>query len=411
VKEEKMKMTIKSAALSLMLISILGSAPAKGAQSGFETLARDNTVFALSLYGKLAPTEGNLIFSPYSISTALGLTYAGARGNTVKEMAAALHFSLNQTELHAAFGKLEDQLKKAERNGIRLSVANALWPQKDYPFLEDFLSLAKKHYGVLITPLDYRTAREPARETINGWVEKKTENKITNLLQPTDLTDRTRLVLVNAIYFKGKWASQFKPSNTKSAHFHVSPNKTVQAPMMTQKLECRYASLPQMDILELPYVGGALSMIVLLPKEINGLQKVERELSAEAIAKWVNALDEQEVFVSLPRFKATGRFGLNDTLASMGMVDAFSDTKANFAGMDGRPNWLYISAIIHKAFVEVNEEGTEAAAATAVVMMERVVPAPLSFRADHPFIFLIQEKRTGSILFVGRLSDPTKQGE
>jgi serine protease inhibitor len=407
-----MKMTIKSAALCIVLSAILGSAPAKGAQSGLETLARDNTAFALSLYGKLAPAEGNLIFSPYSISTALGMTYAGARGNTEKEMAAALHFSLNQAELHAAFGRLEGQLKKAERNGIRLSVANALWPQKDYPFLEDFLSLAKKHYGVLITPLDYRTAREPARETINRWVEKRTENKITDLLQPADLSDLTRMVLVNAIYFKGKWASQFKPGNTQSAPFHVSPDKAVQTPMMTQKLECRYTNLPQMDILELPYVGGALSMIVLLPKEIDGIQKVERELSADSLAKWLTALDEQEVLVFLPRFKATGRFGLNDTLASMGMVDAFSDTKANFAGMDGRTDWLYISAAIHKAFVEVNEEGTEAAAATAVVMTERSVPArPPTFRADHPFIFLIQEKGTGSILFMGRLSDPTKQGE
>lgn len=405
-------MTIKAAALSLMLSAILGSAPAKGAQSGLETLARDNTAFALSLYGKLAPMEGNLIFSPYSISTALGMTYAGARGNTEKEMAAALHFSLKQAELHAAFENLEVQLKKAERNGIRLSVANALWPQKGYPFLEDFLSIAKKHYGVLITPLDYRTAREPARETINRWVEKKTESKITDLLQPRDLTDLTRLVLVNAIYFKGSWASQFKAGNTKSAPFHVSPDKAVQAPMMTQKLECRYASLSQMDILEMTYVGGGLSMIVLLPKEIDGIQKIERELSADSLAKWLGGLHEQEVLVFLPKFKATSRFQLSDTLASMGMVDAFSDTKANFAGMDGRPDWLYISAAIHKAFVEVNEEGTEAAAATAVVMTERSVPArPPTFRADHPFIFLIQEKRTGSILFVGRLSDPTKQGE
>lgn len=402
------------AAIPRMLIPLLAifSLPAAGAPADVDTLVRDNTAFALGLYGKLAPTEGNLVFSPYSISSALAMTYAGARGNTEKEMAAALHFSIDQSDLHPAFGRLETQLKRAERNGIRLRVANALWPQKGHPFLEDFLSLAKQHYGVLITEVDYRNAREPARETINRWVEDKTENRIADLLQPPDLSDLTRLVLVNAIYFKGKWASQFKAGNTKPEPFHVSPDKAVQVPMMTQKVEGRYASLPQMDILELPYVGGGLSMILLLPKQIDGIQEVERELSADSLAKWLGALHEQDVLVFLPRFKATCRFGLNDILSSMGMVDAFSDTKANFAGMDGRPDWLYISAVIHKAFVDVSEEGTEAAAATAVVMTERSVPArPPTFRADHPFIFLIQEKRTGSILIAGRLSDPTKQGE
>lgn len=407
-----MNMTIQSALLPLMLSTLLGSLPAPGAPPDLDTLAHDNSSFALNLYGKLAPTGANLVFSPYGISTALGMTYAGARGNTAKEMATALHFSLSQAELHMAFGKLEARLKEAERHGVRLSVANALWPQQDYPFLEDFLSLARTHYGVLITPLDYRTACEPARRTINRWVEQKTENKITDLLQPADLSALTRLVLVNAIYFKARWASQFKPGDTKAAPFHVAPDRTVQTPMMTQELKCRYARLPQMDILELPYAGGAISMMVLLPRSIDGIQKVERELSADALTQWRSALGEQDVRVFLPRFKVTCRFRLNDMLASLGMVDAFSDTTANFAGMDGRPGWLYIGAALHKAFVEVDEEGTEAAAATAVVMMARSVPAqPPTFRADHPFIFLVQESRTGSILFAGRVSDPSKPGE
>lgn len=407
-------MKTKCAVVPLMLIPLLAliSLPAAEAQSDVDTLVRDNTAFALSLYGKLAPTGGNIIFSPYSISTALGVTYAGAYGNTEKEMAAALHFSLGQSELHPAFGKVELQLKKAERNGIRLRVANALWPQKSYPFLDDFLSLVKQHYGVLVIPVDYRNARESARKTINQWVENKTENKITDLVQPPDLSDLTRLVLVNAIYFKGEWASRFKAGNTKPAPFHVSSDKAIQVPMMTQKLESRYARLPEMEILELPYVGGSLSMIVLLPKQIDGIQKVDRELSAGSLAKWLSALKKQEVHVFLPRFKVTYRFGLKDTLTSMGMVDAFSDTKANFAGMDGRPDGLYIGAVIHKAFMEVNEEGTEAAAATGVAIAERMHPAPPpTFRADHPFVFLIQEKRTGSILFAGRLCDPTRIGE
>ncbi len=407
-----MKITCAAVLLAVILFLALNALPTAGVQLEVGTLVRDNTAFALSLYGKLAPTEGNLLFSPYSISTALGMTYAGARGNTEKEMAEALHFSVGQSELHPAFGALRVRLKKAERNGIRLRVANSLWPQKGHPFLDDFLSVAKRYYGVVITPVDYENARESARKEINRWVEDKTENKITDLLQPSDLSALTRLVLVNAIYFKGKWASQFKAGNTKTGPFHVLPGKVVEVPMMTQKMECRYASLPEMDLLEMPYVGERLSMVILLPKQNDGLQKLERELTAENLAKWLNALYEQEVLVSMPRFKVTCRFGLNDTLASMGMMDAFRETKANFAGMDGRPDGLYISSVIHKAYVDVNEEGTEAAAATAVVMAKRALPAsPPTFRADHPFVFLIQEKQTGSILFVGRLCDPTRSGE
>jgi serpin B len=395
-----------------MLLATLIGPPKACGQSDVESLARDNTSFAFDLYRKLALAQGNVFFSPYGISTALAMTYAGARGNTEKEMAGTLKFSLGQTELHPNFAKMDAQLKKAEQSGVRLSIANSLWPQKDYPFLDEYLALMKTHYGVLVTAVDYRGGRDAARESINRWVANKTQDRIRDILMPTDLTGMTRLVLVNAIYFKGKWASQFRAGNTETAPFHVAPGKTIQIPMMTQTLECRYASLPAMDVLELPYAGDGLSMIVLLPKQLDGIQKVESELSADNLARWFGALREQKVLVFLPRFKTTCRFGLNDTLAAMGMVDAFSDTRANFAGMDGRSDWLYISAVIHKAFVEVNEEGTEAAAATAVVMATKSAPArPSTFRADHPFVFLIREKRTGSILFAGRLSDPANSGE
>ncbi|MEI6810088.1 MAG: serpin family protein [bacterium] len=395
----------------IMLLLVLIGPPNTCGQSDVESLARDNTRFAFDLYHKLAPTQGNIFFSPYSISTALAMTYAGARGNTEKEMAATLRFSLSQTELHPTFAKMDACLKKAERSGIRLRVANSLWPQKDYPFLEEYISLLKKHYGVLVTAVDYRSGRDAA-QTINNWVANKTDDRIKAIVTPDDLTTMTRLVLVNAIYFKGKWASQFKARNTKQEPFHVAPDKPIQAPMMTQKLKCRYASLPSLDLLELPYVGNGLSMIVLLPKKIDGVQEVESELTADNLTSWLGALREQEVLVFLPRFKTTCTFGLRDALSSMGMLAAFRATKANFAGMDGRPDWIYVSAVIHKAFVEVNEEGTEAAAATAVTMLTSAVPAsPPTFRADHPFVFLIQEKGTGSILFAGRITDPTKSGE
>lgn len=407
-----MQRMAKSTTLARMVIAGLAVflAPAAKAQSDLDALVRDNTAFAMDLYGKLATTQGNLAFSPYSISAALGMAYAGARGNTEKEMATALRFSLGQTELHPAFGQLKAQLAKTERNGVRLRVVNGLWPQTGHPFLEDFLSLAETHYGVATTPLDYRSAYEPARVTINQWVEHRTEGKIRGLLQPGDLSDYTRLVLVNAVYFKERWASQFRERDTKHAPFHVSPDKTVRAPMMTQKQMCLHASLPQMDVLALPYVGSDLWMVVLLPKEIDGIREVEGELSAERLATWLNALSAREVLVFLPRFKATSGFGLNDTLASLGMVDAFSREKANFAGMDGQTDWLHISAAVHKAFVEVNEEGTEAATTTAVISKAESFHETPVFRADHPFIFLIRERRTGSILFAGRLSDPTPSG-
>lgn len=400
------------AALILVSMPALFSPPKADAQSKLDALVGDNTTFALDLYHKLAPTEGNLFFSPHSISTALAMTYAGARGKTETEMAETLHFSLGQTELHPAFKELEARLRTSGEAGTRLCVANSLWPQKDYAFLGDYLSLIEENYGTLITAVDYRSDRESARQTINQWVENATEHKIKDILQPRDLKSLTRLVLVNVICFKGTWATQFAPKNTEDATFHVTFERAVQTPMMRQKITCRYASLPSLDVLELPYTGGGVSMIILLPKKIGGLQQIEATLSKENMAKWLGALSTRDVLVFLPRFKTMRRFNLSGTLASMGMVDAFSETSANFAGMDGRPDWLYISALIHKAFVEVNEEGTEAAAATAVVMSGRSVPAqPLVFRADHPFVFLIQETQTGCILFAGRVSDPTVTGE
>lgn len=373
-----------------------------------EAVVSGNNAFAVDLYSQLKEEEGNLFFSPYSISTALAMTHAGARGNTEKEMAKTLRFSLAQEYLHAAFADLESRLNKLQEVGnIKLSVANSLWPQKDYKFLDEYLSLVKKHYGVSITPVDYKRASEAARKMINNWVEDKTEEKIKDLIEPGVLGALTRLVLVNAIYFKGKWESQFKASSTKDAPFYIPSKKAVQTPMMTQKQNYKYAQFESLQILELPYVGNETSMIVLLPKEPDGLKQLETNLSVENLKRWERRLGKRKVLVFLPKFKMTSAFRLDKTLISMGMVDAFSDSKANFAGMDGRSDWLYIGAVIHKAFVDVNEEGTEAAAATAVVMRTTEMPAPPpTFRADHPFIFLIRDNQSGSILFLGRVVNP-----
>lgn len=404
-----------SRAIALSFLSIvLSCSPVSAAeQTNERILVQDNSAFAMDLYQKLRASDGNIFFSPYSISTALAMTYGGARGNTEREMAKTLRFSLDQENLHPAFAQVESRLNKLQKAGnIKLSVANSLWPQQDYKFLDEYLSLAKKYYGVSITPVDYRQAREAAREMINNWVEDKTQGKIKNLIQPGILDALTRLVLVNAIYFKGNWESQFEADKTKDAPFHMPSKKSVQAPMMTQEEKFRYADLEFFEMLELPYVGNEMSMIVLLPKAIDGLTQLEANLSTENLERWKSRLSKRDIVVFLPKFKMTSMFRLDKTLVSMGMVDAFSDSKANFAGMDGRPDGLYIGAVIHKAFVDVNEEGTEAAAATAGGMVQMRMPAPPTvFRADHPFVFLIQENRTGSILFMGRVNAPTETGE
>jgi len=369
-------------------------------EASVETVVQRNTEFALALYQKLQTTEGNLFFSPYSISTALAMTYAGARGNTADQIAQALHFPLEQEALHQAFASLEAKLNDTERKGhVQLKAANALWPQEGYPFLAEFLTLTKQYYGALITAVDYSDT-ETARRTINTWVEQKTENKIKELIPPDILDPLTCLVLVNAIYFKGNWANRFDPNLTRDAPFWITPDVEVQVPMMTQEREFRYGESDGLHVLELPYAGDALSMNILLPKEINGLARLEERLTIQNLARWTQKLWSTKVHVFLPKFKITFPFRLDDTLKSMGMVDAFGN--ADFSGMDGTRS-LLIGAVLHKAFVDINEEGTEAAAATAVIMSRG--PA-LVFRADHPFVFLIRENCTGSILFLGRMVNP-----
>jgi len=405
-----MRDRLKAMAMSVIPIVLFCSLVFAGKQTNEGTIVQDNSIFAIALYQKLRASDDNIFFSPYSISTTLAMTYAGARGNTEMEMKETLRFSLRQEHLHLAFAEVESRIKKLQKaGGIKLSVANSLWPQQGSIFLDEYLSLIKKHYGVSITPVDYLRARESARKRINGWVENKTHDKIKDLIQPGILDTLTRLVLVNAIYFKGNWESQFKTSLTKEAPFYISSSKSVRAPIMTQKQKFKYAKIETLQVLELPYVGGELSMVLLLPQKTDGLKRLESSLTIEKLSKWKSRLGKREVHVFLPKFKMTSLFRLDNALMSMGMVDAFNDSKANFSGMDGKSNWLYIGAVLHKAFVDVNEEGTEATAATAVVMKEKGMIGPLpTFRADHPFLFLIQDNQTGSILFMGRVVDPTK---
>ena len=404
-----MRSRCKAIALFVMLLIVLSNFPLSArTESDKKTLVQDNSVFALDLYRELRTSDGNIFFSPYSISTALAMTYAGARGETEKQMAKAMHFSLSQDKLHPAFSNLQDKLKKVQKKGnVQLHVANSLWPHKEYPFRKEFLRLVKKNYKTEITAVDYVRQTEKARKTINAWVEDKTRDKIKELIKPGVLNALTRLVLVNAIYFKGDWASQFDKKSTREMLFKLSPDKAVKTPMMYQKGQFGYWADKDLQVLEMPYVGKQLSMVVLVPTRIDGLPQLEEELNVENLRRWTSQLRKRKVDTWLPKFKLECDFRLDKVLQAMGMVDAFT-SNADLSGMDGT-DWLYISAALHKAFVDVNEEGTEAAAATAVV--SRAICMDPQFRADHPFVFLIQENQTGSILFIGRMTDPTKTGE
>lgn len=384
----------KTGSKTTLQISDLEWKNPKPAAAAFDPAASVNGL-AFDLYNTLSSdNEGNLFFSPYSISSALAMTYGGARGETAGQMDQVLHFG-GQDATHPAFSYLRKALNNIQEKGpVQLSVANALWPQEDYAFLPDYLALTKEFYGSKIHPVDYRTDTEGARQQINAWVEEQTNDRIQDLIGEGFLSPLTRLVLANAIYFKGNWASQFNEEHTRPAPFTLRDGTTVDVSMMSQTGDFKLARADTFQALELPYEGGDLSMLMLLP---HPGEKLALQLPEDLEFR------EMEVMVQLPKFKLEAEFYLGNTLASLGMPLAFS-TQADFSGMDDSRN-LFIDEVIHKAFVEVNEEGAEAAAATAVGI--RTTSMPPQFIADHPFLFLIRENSTGTILFIGRVMNPS----
>jgi len=337
----------------------------------------------------------------------VALAYAGAREDTAREIAGAMHFSLGQEHQHREFADLLGGLNRVQEAGeVRLHVANSLWPPSGYDLLPTYRSLVEARYGSRVTPVDFAGDRAGACATINRWVEERTEGRITSILRPEALADPTYLVLLNAIYFKGPWKDKFDRKDTRDDTFYLSLKQSVRVPLMYQEEEFGYAESESMQIVELPYRGDALSMLVLLPRRIEGLRQLEESLSTRRLEAWRSRLTRRTVEVFLPRFRAGFEVELAPVLQAMGMKEAFVFGRANFAGIDGRPDWLFLGNVIHKAFVEVNEEGTEAAAVTGEAMMGGMPARPPEFRADHPFLFLIQENRTGSILFLGRVVDP-----
>lgn len=378
--------------------------------SGVQEAVKGNNEFAMEMYSEINESGKNLFFSPWSISSALAMTFEGAKAKTAEEMKTVLHLQGNDLERRSSFAKIFNALNK-NNSDYELSTANALWAQENYPFLEDYVNTTKKYYSAEFTNMDFVNKTEESRKTINSWVEEKTNDKIKNLIPAGTLNEMTRLVLTNAIYFKGDWQTPFDKTKTKKENFKVNETTTVQADMMSLKEgkeKFNYGETEELQIIEMAYKGKELSMIALLPK--NNISEVESMLSAEKLNEWKDSMHKKEVYVYFPKFKFETKYFIANNLSEMGMPTAFS-SNADFTGMfdSSKTNEnLFISEVIHQAFVQVDEEGTEAAAATGVVMAGTAMPTdPIEFRADHPFIFIIQENSTGSILFMGKVIDPT----
>ncbi|XP_046905485.1 leukocyte elastase inhibitor isoform X2 [Hypomesus transpacificus] len=375
-------------------------------------ISNSNTAFALELFRTLSATSpaGNVFVSPLSISSALAMVYLGAKGDTAAQMEKVLAFGSTK-DVHTEFQTLNAEINSPSASYV-LKLANRVYGEQTSDFLPEFVEATQKFYHADMKAVDFLGSAEESRAQINSWVEQQTENKIKDLLKPGMVTSMTRLALVNAIYFKGNWLNRFAKSETKEMDFKLNQNESTPVQMMylMKKLPFNYISDYNLQILELPYVDEELSMFVLLPEQSTDgsdpLLKLEKELSVEKLSEWTdrNNMDTgSEVIVHLPKFKLEEDVVLNDVLAKLGMTDVFSD-KADLSGMNGQGG-LFLSTVAHKAFVEVNEEGTEAAAATAG-MVSFCMLREEYFTADHPFLFFIRHNKSKSVLFLGRFSSP-----
>jgi serpin B len=364
-------------------------------------LAADDAAFAFDLYREVRDEEGNLFFSPHSISVALAMTYAGAEGTTEAQMASTLHYELPEPDLHRTMNALDQTLALRNREGTSLRILNAIWPERQYEFLPAYVDTLGESYGAGLYLLDYRTDAAGARLVINDWVSGQTAGRIPELIPEGILTDATRLVLTNAIHFEGSWQFPFDESKTTDGPFTTLEGGQVTVPLMQQTLAVPYAETADYQAVELPYIGDELALVAIVPT--GDFRTFEAGLSAGVLAEARASLEERNVSVTLPRLSIGGRIDLKPELQSLGMVDAFS-AQADFSGMDGS-HLLYIEAVLHQANLDVDEIGTVASGATAVVINERVsLPA---IRLDRPFVLAIVDRPTGTVLFLGRVVDPT----
>lgn len=405
-------------ALLLLGASGLSHAAPEGESAPGKEAAEASNRFALDFYGQVRQGEGNLFFSPLSISTALAMTREGAKGETAAEMDRVLHFqhfpdqlSLRQEALRLALKPpLVDDWSEGGRKQVPaydLAVANRLWGAQDASFVPGFLKTLEGAYAAPLSQLDFRQG-DAARAEINGWIATQTHERIKDILKAPQPLPNTRLVLANAIYFKAGWTSEFPQSATQDSDWRLESGEQARAQLMHTTADFGYAETETAQLLELSYRGGETSMVVILPKGPAKLSAIEGALDAPTLAGWLGQVRRQKVEVHLPRFKfTTPALSLKETLQALGMKRAFESSQADFSGMSSEG--LFIGAVVHKAFIAVDEEGTEAAAATVVMMGRESVQMPVEpkrFRADHPFLFVIRHRRTGAILFMGRLVQP-----
>ena len=403
-----------------LVISQETRSAAEATPGELRALVTGNTAFALDLLRTITKPDGpatnrNLVVSPYSISLALAMTYAGARGATSQEMAKVLHFTLPPERLHAAFNALDQAIASRSRDfpattegeqtaRVELNVVNQLWTQRDFAFLPAFLDLLATDYGAGLRVLDFVQDAEAARQTINGWVADATKDRVKDLLPAGSVDAKTRLVLTNAVYLKAPWATAFEKALTADGDFRLQDGTTVTVPFMHQSETLGYAAGDGWQALELPYRGMELRMVVLVPDSPD-LDSFAKDLDAAALERILSSVEQKTVNLALPKFGARSELALKDALAALGMQTAFSD-EADFSGMTGRPD-LAIDSVFHNGFVSVDEAGTEAAAATAVVMRETAAPIDIrTVVVDRPFLWLIRDGETGAVLFMGQVVDP-----
>ncbi len=367
-----------------------------------------SNALAIDLYKKVARGPGNFVFSPTSISLAFAMAQQGAGGETAAEMARVLH-----SDGKTGFAEWQKALLALGKGPIQLDLANSLWGQKSYPFAPSYFAALQHDFGAKAEAVDFPTSFDKVRLAVNAWVEKKTHDRIKDLLAPRTVSARTRLILANAIYFKGNWAHQFKKEATQDVAFY-SPGDTHPVKMMATNADFRYGNYGDVSVLEMPYEKSDLAMDVVLPHAVNGLPDLEQKLDAATVDRWMKSLHSAEdVDVQIPRWKGDKTVPLTDVMQDLGMKKAFSEEQADFSKMltpnAGPDNRLYISYAIHKAFILVDEKGSEAAAATAIVLNRAAaVMQPTTFHADHPFLYMIRDTKSGAILFLGRVTDPAK---
>ncbi|MHC4992974.1 MAG: serpin family protein, partial [Planctomycetota bacterium] len=391
------------ALLAALAIAMSTLAPAAGARQAMQdrsadltSLVRGNTCFAIDLYHRVRTGSGNTLVAPQSISTALAMTYVGARTETASQMATTMHFELPQEQLHPAFAELQGRVAATGE----VVVANRLFGLEGEPFQPDFIVTVGAHYGGGLETVDFAADAEGARRRINSWVGEQTNGRIPELFTPDQIGPATVLALVNAVHFAGRWKLQFDPARTQPADFFVSPERTVRVAMMHVAGSFEHHADREATLVRMPFDGDRLEMVMVVPTERHGLAALEAGLTSERLDGWLQATRPRTVDLHMPKFSTGSRYELSNDLASMGMPLAFT-AAADFSGMTSRG--CFISVVAHETFIEIDEQGAEAAAATGVVMSRG---APPSVRIDQPFLYMIRDRETGSILFLGRLAEP-----